>query len=140
MALSLTVKLENRKQIIRMLDLIPKKVNGVLLKAMERAVSPIKRAAESKAPIRKTGKGGTLRDSFTTEANVKPGNIALFLGPGVQAFYGQMQELGTKNHPAQPFLRPAFDEQKNNAARLFGFTVAKAVRDAVRQSGAGAAI
>ena len=33
------------------------------------------------------------------------------VGDGV--YYGMFQELGTRNHPPQPFLMPAFEANKN---------------------------
>jgi HK97 gp10 family phage protein len=41
---------------------------------------------------------------------VKPPRGAAVAGFAV--FYAKFIELGTKNHPARPFLRPAFDELK----------------------------
>lgn len=131
---SFAVKIEGRKELEKMLDLIPKRVNQVLGKAMEIAIQPIKRAAERKAPIRKTGKGGTLRDNFHTTLNERPGNVAIFLGPGEPAFYGVFYELGTKNQPARPFFRPAFDETHKFASKAFGFVVAKAIRRAIAET------
>lgn len=45
------------------------------------------------------------------------------VGLDKEAWYGRLQETGTVFQPAQPFLRPAFDETKNSvvdeiAARL----------------------
>lgn len=36
------------------------------------------------------------------------------VGMTKDAWYGQLQESGTVYHPAQPFLRPAFDETKDS--------------------------
>ena len=36
------------------------------------------------------------------------------VGMDKEAWYGQLQETGTVFHPAQPFLRPAFDATKND--------------------------
>lgn len=36
------------------------------------------------------------------------------VGPTKEAWYGRFPELGTIYEPAQPFLRPAFDETKND--------------------------
>lgn len=46
-----------------------------------------------------------------TRLNKRTGAAVASLGPGREAFYVvQFQELGTRFHPAQPWLRPAFEE------------------------------
>ena len=40
-------------------------------------------------------------------------------GPSRKGFWGLFQELGTIYHPAQPFMRPAFDAGKDTAERAF---------------------
>jgi HK97 gp10 family phage protein len=45
----------------------------------------------------------------------------VFVGTPAQAVPAWPQELGTINHPAQPFLRPAFEATKQRAADTIAF-------------------
>jgi HK97 gp10 family phage protein len=55
--------------------------------------------AEAAAAARAANRaaGGTGRSAITNA------------GPTRQAYYGQFQEFGTRHHPPQPFMRPAWD-------------------------------
>lgn len=57
---------------------------------------------------------GAMRDArrAARASGINPA-IALYMGPTVAhgAFYGAFQEFGTKNHPPDPFMRPAFDAE-----------------------------
>lgn len=39
----------------------------------------------------------------------------MHVGPDYKQFHSTLQEFGTAHHPPQPFMRPAFDEKKNEA-------------------------
>ena len=41
------------------------------------------------------------------------------VGPVKKAFYGMFPEFGTKHQAAQPYIRPAFESQKQNALDAF---------------------
>ena len=109
--------------------------HDVAIEALTMAAEPIRRRAEALAP-RSSGRGPHLADNIivseTTRVrgfggsgrwkDVGPGVSAVAIGPSYRPhdlFYGQFQEFGTANHPAQPFLRPAFDaERKQTQQRL----------------------
>jgi HK97 gp10 family phage protein len=44
---------------------------------------------------------------------------------GFAVFYAKFIELGTKNHPAKPFIRPAFDELKDQIGSEITITIGK---------------
>lgn len=46
--------------------------------------------------------------------------VAIAVGPTIAGYYGSFQELGTSEHAAQPFARPAFDEQVGASLRILG--------------------
>lgn len=76
-------------------------------KALFAAAEPIRDSAEDKAPE----KSGFLKDNIIiVEVDTSRHGAAVDVGPHEDAFYGLFQELGTEDHAAQPFLRPAFDE------------------------------
>ncbi|SIO36501.1 phage protein, HK97 gp10 family [Rhodovulum sp. ES.010] len=39
--------------------------------------------------------------------------VEVYVGPRRQVFHGLFQEFGTVNHPPQPFMRPAWDQDKH---------------------------
>lgn len=49
------------------------------------------------------------------------------IAPGRKEYYGTFVELGTANQPAQPFMRPAIDENKDKIAKAINDEVLKAV-------------
>lgn len=71
-----------------------------------------------------------LRDTITVSSandddQVLPGEVAVAIGPSLKGFYGSFQEFGTARHGAQPFARPAFDqnwERSMNLIRQFLWT------------------
>ncbi len=121
-----TVVLEGQEDLIKKLNKINKGVNRILVRAMKKAAAPIIRAAKAKAPF----DTGELRDHIGVSVNAKPGNVALIVGPTRGTFYGGFNEFGTKNQPARPFMRPAFDEKKKVAAKIFGDQVIGAINAA----------
>jgi HK97 gp10 family phage protein len=52
-----------------------------------------------------------LRDAMviSTSRGQDRNEAAVAIGPTRKGFYGSFQELGTKHHAAQPFVRPALD-------------------------------
>src|SRR5690606_123156 len=46
--------------------------------------------------------------------------VGVAIGPTKNVFYGSFQELGTKHHAAQPFLRPALDGEAQRALGVIG--------------------
>jgi HK97 gp10 family phage protein len=65
--------------------------------------------------------------------NVRSGKIGLnynFYGP---LFYGSFLEFGTSHQPAYPYMRPAFEENKNMLPGLIRDELAKAIDATVRR-------
>jgi HK97 gp10 family phage protein len=107
---------------------------AVLVRAGLDAVEPMRVRAGELAP-RSNGPGPHLADNivaaetaFGANGNVSgnPDVVAIAVGPSHQPndmFYGMFQEFGTAHHPAQPFLRPAFDQQHKETTRRFGLAL-----------------
>lgn len=58
-------------------------------------------------------------------------------GSDKDAFYGRFVEFGTSKMPAQPFLRPAFEETKTKAVEMFKTELAKKIDSAVKRARRG---
>jgi HK97 gp10 family phage protein len=94
-----------------------------LLSILEEAAEPIRKAASDKAPFRR----GVLAESVLVERvrerRARFQGVGVFSAPGTtkgsrRSFYAHMQEFGTRHHGAQPFMRPAYDENKAQAIRI----------------------
>jgi HK97 gp10 family phage protein len=65
------------------------------------------------------------------------------VGPALQPsdhFYGYFQEYGTIHHAAQPFMRPAFDAQKQTSLNVVLASLWAAIRKALPQSFGGRSV
>lgn len=87
--------------------------------ALKKGGEPIADTARRLAPFER----GALRQSIGVgtkltrrqrKAHWKKDPIEVFVGAGGLSQATQ-QEFGNVNHPAQPFMRPAWDSQKHNA-------------------------
>lgn len=83
-----------------------------LRESLEEAAEPMRRNMSSLAP-RAPGAPDLADNIVIATARTKSveGNqsAAVAVGPAKEFFYGFFQEFGTVHHPAQPFMRPAFD-------------------------------
>ena len=102
--------------------------------AMKEALEPMAKVARSKAPVRE----GNLREGVDITSRVKPAqgkksDLEMYMGPGrdPQAI---TQEFGTYFHSAQPFMRPAWDGEKENTLDRFGVLLWERVSKAVARA------
>jgi hypothetical protein len=71
---------------------------------------------------------GLLRNSVTY---AQLGNMVW--GYGTRVFYGRIHELGLGNHPPRPFLRPAYERNREAIQAAFSRTAAREMeRGAIR--------
>jgi HK97 gp10 family phage protein len=95
------------------------------IKSIQRAVSGalqdialtgglvIETAAKERAPVRT----GTLRRSISTKITHSDHSSAVAsVGPSVD--YGVHVEFGTRHMAAQPYMRPAYEEKKDEAVKV----------------------
>ena len=83
---------------------------------------------------------GNLRDSIVVSDRVRAGvgqgltigddDASVFVGP--TAFYGHMVEFGTVKSAAHPFMRPAWDQTKDEVAEAIGEGVWGAIERSLR--------
>lgn len=114
-------------------ELEPKIAKRFLRTAMKAATEPIVASAKSHAPLLKKSKPtrwrypGQLRDSIVATFKNSKHGITAKIGParnkgeGKQApgTWGLMVEFGSVHGAAQPYLRPAFDDAKDEAIERF---------------------
>jgi HK97 gp10 family phage protein len=132
----ISVELTNKKEILQLMSRLPRVYESkVVRKFLKYAVAPLVERAKQLAPIApKAHRGkyglvapGTLKKSIGTIDMKRSRKVALVVGLRVKGafsknrsgFYGQWIERGTKNIPAHPFMRPAYDMTKEEIIRRF---------------------
>ncbi len=103
--------------------------NRIVRRPLSAALTPINRAAKRKAPKLR----GFLKKSIGKKVKMYPGGVWGGVGPRtgseftyidengkkhVPANYAHLPEFGTIHAAAQPYLRPALDEQRTTAFRI----------------------
>lgn len=146
------VKIEGLDLFARALKLLPQKVAG---KSLRRAVAAagkvVRDEAKIKAPVltgpvaeghpppgtlkraiafgrsrRNSGAGREVFNVFVRQAkNGSVGQKGVKRYGKFDAYYARFVEFGTSKMAARPFLRPAFEAKKNDAAQAIGDTLAK---------------
>jgi HK97 gp10 family phage protein len=109
--MKLSLKVEGGAQLSKRLQELPQAVSNRMLRAaLMEAGEPIRRAASAKAP-RRPGAPDIAENIRIRPARVeRPNDVAVVIGPTTGFYYGFFLEYGTTRMQAQPFLRPAFEE------------------------------
>lgn len=96
-------------------------------KVILRAAQIIAAAMKELAPERT---GALEKQIIVDVLKDEPGNIEVAIGPDLlgNAFYAHFQEFGTTHHAAEPFIRPAFDENVDRALDVAAAEVKKALK------------
>ena len=128
------VQLIGLKEVIRAFDKADKEMVKQLRKAVKESAKPVLKAAKNKVPdmgssLRGYSKGTLKKDltiiaersknkaKYTVRVGQKKRKNARAVNEnGVP--YGGMVEYGTSQTPAQPFMKPALDENRDEVQRL----------------------
>jgi HK97 gp10 family phage protein len=160
--MKVTVKVEGLRSLKAALDELPKATaRNIMLRVLKQHAEPIASAARQLAPVdtgdlkrsirvlaRKTGgdagkaafaeamRSGASRaeaGQAARAANRSARNAVLVLiGPGRQP-QAIMQEFGTEHHPAQPFMRPAWDRYRDDLLPSIGKAMWDEIEAAARR-------
>ena len=150
----MTVKLEGFAELDRALDNLSKAAGkGVLRRSLKRAAEPTAKLAQSLAPVL-TGKlqgsiiVGTKLDGRQAKMHRKMfrddrSSVEMFVGPsylrGDGGRHGHLLEFGTVKMPPQPFMRPAWDQDKMQMLDRLGTELAEQIEKSVKRARAKAA-
>ena len=133
------VEIKGSKELKNALKKIPKNsARRSLGKAAKAGAEPILRSAKQKAPVDTGRLRDSLRSTFAYQSSrTARVRVASNLKPegGSRHSYDYYQEFGTSFHPAQPFMRPAVDEQHKNAVEETRVTMEVAVLEEVKKLG-----
>lgn len=115
------VKIEGLRELEKALNDLPKATQrNVLRRALKKVAEPIEKDAQQKAPYLT----GRLKLSIVTGTQLtrrqkadarKDGPYFAEVHVGTASGHGIPQEFGTVDHPAQPFMRPAWEANKQGA-------------------------
>lgn len=118
---------------------IPHEVLRELRPALVKGAQDIADAMELLAPedegdlvntITVTGPGGTTPAYASGGGSVTlPENVAAVTVGSPDMRHGHLQEFGTVNHEAQPFMRPAFRLKKTKVMNRITRAISKALKD-----------
>lgn len=92
--------------------------------ALEKSGEHLRGAIADLTPVRKGPLGGALKAAIT-KGEVIDGKIQI--GPSQQGpdFRAHFVEFGTKFQKAQPFMRPAFEQQKKKVEQIMAEEIRK---------------
>ncbi len=93
---------------------------AVLFEALEQAGEPMRARMAQLAPRgdqapHMADNIGISRLRRVDGVTLHDDEVAVAIGPTKGFFYGYFQERGTIHHAAQPFVRPAFDSERDHA-------------------------
>lgn len=143
--MTITMKIEGLKEVHDALHELPKATaKNIVRRVLKSRAQLIADYAIQKVPVA----SGSLRKSIVVSTKLTkrqkglhkkfgPDDIDVFVGPGSNP-QAVMQEFGTSNHPAQPFMRPAWDAVRgdivNNLAEDMWVEIEKAVARIARKA------
>ena len=119
--------------------------NRVVRRPMSGALTPINRAAKANVPVRR----GFLKKAIGKKVKTYPGGVWGGVGPRtggqfehvdergrrhVPANYSHLVEFGTEHSRAEPFLRPALDQNKQKALTILRTGVGKNIEKEARKT------
>jgi HK97 gp10 family phage protein len=105
------LKLTGLRETLKGLDATPKQILEKLKPVVRKHTAALEAAARSNAPV---GDSGELAGSI--KAEVVEGDDWIFGRVTADAPHAIHLEYGTVNNPAQPYLRPALQQQKGKFA------------------------
>lgn len=134
-----TVKVEGLADLDRALgELSQSAGKGALRRAGRKALGPFDLAWREKAPhlsgqLAESGSVGSKLTRSQRKAQERDSSVEVFAGPGANPQAWQ-QEVGNSQHPAQPFVRPAWDETKDQIPKAVGVELGIEISNAAKRA------
>jgi HK97 gp10 family phage protein len=103
--------------------------------ALRDGAEPIRQRAAALAPDDPKTTGSRIRDNIVVDIQpIAKDTLAAKIGPSRKGFMGRFAELGTVHQRPKPFLRPAFELEKENAVKRMAARLAKGIEDYFRNN------
>lgn len=96
-------------------NLSGKMQRAVVRDSLRSAARVVEKSARQRVPV----DTGRLKKAITQNVTVKSTTGEALVGYRREVFYGRFVELGTSKMAAQPFLRPALDENQEEIRQTF---------------------
>lgn len=114
------LRIEGTERLIAKLEQIEQQIDLSAEDILESAAEPMRERASQNAP-KDTGSLSQhiiIDKDFNPEGDIiepdlQDPSAVIAVGPDMEHYYGLFPEVGTKDQPANPWLRPAFDETKD---------------------------
>lgn len=122
----LRVGIEGAAEVAKMLEELGEAASGILEQAAEAGGKVALDDAKRRCPIQT----GALKASLHLEkGKTKKPEIKqeVKISPGKKEYYGTFVELGTSKQAAQPYMRPAIDENQTEIAKAINQEVLRAI-------------
>ena len=127
--MSLTVKVEGLRELDKALGELPKASGKAVLRRVGKmALEPMAKMAAARAPDDPLTGAPDLhrsiivstRSSAGKRSKRKKASVEMYMGPHTKGGYPQaiVQEFGTINHPAHPYMTPAWEGEKRHALEI----------------------
>lgn len=136
MAGDVTVTFKGLSDLDHALRQLPEEMQAAPVRAALKAgARVIQDGMQRRAPRDPNVVAPTLAEDIgiTTRVSNKKSEAYALIGPSKRVFYGTFQELGTSNHPAQPFMRPALDEDGQIAVSAMANELRRALERAAKR-------
>ena len=122
------VALEGGEELRAALRSMDRTISGPVLLVAVAAGGEVLRGAMASLAPHDPSDALDLKDNIGQEViRVSPRRAQTGVGPKKNVFYGLFQELGTSDHPAQPFMRPALDATRDDIVEAFAEKLREAI-------------
>jgi len=123
----------------------------VLRRVARRALEPMRAEAQRLAPDDPNTPNPDLESSIIISSRQKSGrqgrrsaeekrSVVVYMGPSPEGYpQAVMQEFGTVHHPPQPYMRPAFDSEKDGALEIIKADLGSEIQKTVQRQARKAA-
>lgn len=127
--------IEGLQGLMDKLDELPRVMaRKLIVDALRAGAEPIQERAAELAPDDPETPGSRIKESMMTSVVDQTAiGATAKIGPSRKGFVGQFAEFGTAHQSAEPFLRPAFDANVDEATRIIGETLAAGIEEALGQ-------
>jgi HK97 gp10 family phage protein len=119
--IKMRLRFEGGKELAANLEKLSKALSRKIQRdALTEAAEPLRARMGELAPRSDKTSGVHLADDIVISSarGQDSDEVAVAVGPSPTTFYGGLQEFGTAHHGAQPFARPAFDSEVDEALEI----------------------
>lgn len=130
------VKIKGLRELQTALLALPREMRGEPMRdGLTAGAAVIQAGMGQRAPRDPVREGVTLAEEIVKNVIVSTSRVVATaeIGPSKEAFYGGFQELGTEHHAAQPFMRPALDEDGPKAVEALAVAMKAGTERVARQ-------